>query len=47
MTVDSSSKRYLVLTFVVTLGLLFSASAGSGGPPPQGKGYPTVTYYVA
>jgi hypothetical protein len=47
MTVDSSSKRYLVLTFVVTLALLFSASAGFGGPQAQGKGNTTATFFVA
>jgi hypothetical protein len=31
----------------VMLALLFSASGDSGGHPPQGKGYPTVTFYVA
>jgi hypothetical protein len=44
----SSLNRYLVLPFVVILGLLFfSASGGSGGPQAQGKGYTTATYYVA
>ena len=44
----SSAKRSLVPPFVVILGLLFfSASGGSGGPQTQGKGYPTVTFYVA
>ena len=45
---NSSLKRYLALSFVVILGLLFfSASGGSGAPQAQGKGYPTVTFYVA
>jgi len=44
----SSFHRYLVLPFVVLLGLLFfSASGGSGGPQAQGKGYPAATFYVA
>ncbi len=44
----SSLKRFFILPFVVILGLLFfSASGGSGGPQAQGKGYPTVTFYVA
>jgi hypothetical protein len=45
---ESSLKRYLVLPFVVLLGLLFfSASGSSGGPQAQGKGYTTATFYVA
>jgi len=45
---NPSLNRYLILTFVVILGLLvFSASGDSGGPHPQGKGYVTVTFYVA
>jgi len=45
---NSSLKRYLVLPFVVILGLLFfSASGGSGGPQAQGKGYPAAIFYVA
>jgi hypothetical protein len=45
---NSSLKRYLVLLFVLILGLMFfSASGGSGGPHPQDKGLPTVTFYVA
>ena len=45
---NSSIKRYLVLPFVVVLGLLFfSASGGFGGPQSQGKGYNTATFYVA
>jgi hypothetical protein len=45
---NPSLNRYLILTFVVILGLLvFSATGGSGGPHPQGKGYATVTFYVA
>ncbi len=44
----SSAKRLLVVPFVVILGLLsLSAPGGSGDPPSQGKGYSTVTYYVA
>ena len=46
-TVNSSLKRYLVLPFVVMLALMVSASGGSGDPQPQGKGLPTVTFYVA
>jgi len=45
---NASIKRHLVLPFVVILGLLFfSASGGSGDSHPQGKGYSTVTFYVA
>lgn len=48
MTMKSSLMRYLVLPFVVILGLLFfSASRGFGGPESQGKGYNTATFYVA
>jgi len=45
---NTSLTRYLVLSSVVILGLLFfSAPEGSGGPHAQGKGYQTVTFYVA
>jgi len=44
----SSAKRLLVIPFVAFLGLFsFFASEGSGDPHPQGKGYATVTFYVA
>ena len=45
---NSSAKRRRILPFVVILGLLsFSAPGGGDGPPSQGKGYSTVTFYVA
>lgn len=45
---NASWKRHLVLPFVVFLGLLFiSASGISKDQHPQGKGYSTVTFYVA
>jgi hypothetical protein len=45
---DSSIKRFLILPFVVILGFLFFSAPGGGGEPhPQGKGYSTVTFYVA
>jgi hypothetical protein len=45
---NSSTKRRLVLPFVAILGFLFfPASGGSGDSHPQGKGYSTVTFYVA
>ena len=44
----SSIKRYLVLPFVVILGIFFlTVSGSSGGPQAQGKGYTTATFYVA
>lgn len=45
---NASIKRRLVLPCVLILGLLFfSVSGGSGDLHPQGKGYSTVTFYVA
>lgn len=45
---NPSFKRYLILPFVGILGLLFISTPGGGGDPrPQGKEYPTVTFYVA
>jgi hypothetical protein len=45
---NASLKRSHVLTFAVILGLLFfPAVGGSDGLLPEGKGYSTVTFYVA
>jgi len=44
---NSSAKRRRILPFVVILGLFsFSVSGGAGGPPFQGKGYSSATFYV-
>jgi len=45
---NASTTRRLVLPFVAILGLLFfPASGGFGDSHPQGRGYSTVTFYVA
>ena len=45
---NASLKRRHVLPFIGILGLFFfPASGSSNGLPSQGKGYATVTFYVA
>jgi hypothetical protein len=44
----ASAKRRFIVPFVAIIGLFsLFASEGSGDPNPQGKGYSTVTFYVA
>ena len=44
----SAKKVYGVLSFVLIFFLwVLTAPVGSGGPTPQDKEYPAVTFYVA
>ncbi len=44
---DASFKRYLILPFVMVLVLFFFSAPVGGDPQSRGKGYSTVTFYVA
>ena len=42
-----STKAYVFLSFLLIYSLwAMAAPAGSGGPAPQGREYPAVTFYV-